>query len=288
MSDINSFSYWDKPTIVSRIADLKSRMRYEAGSPNPKEVELYHKCILTGLSSNAGPKKRILVLGMTPEIRSMAVSNGFEVISVDRSLDAVEMYKDWIPDELKANEEIIQACWFELEKYLAEPVDAVLGDGVFGNILSVEKHVVLLKILKNILNDKGTLVFRKALVPDNFDPDAYDADLLIQKYRSGLLTDAEFGFSMRLWGNYVKAYNPKSFILDNSLTFQRYQSWMNEGRLSEPEYTCICHYYFNGMNMILPQRKWEEILISINCKFERHQLEGKDWYYYYPVYQCRF
>lgn len=288
MSDINHSSYWDKHTITSRIADSNARIRFEAGSPNKEEVELYQKCILSGLSSIAGSRKRILVLGMTPEIRSMALGNGFNVISIDRSQDAVDMYKDWIPDEYRANEEIIHACWWETEKHIQEPVDAVMGDGVFGNILSVEKHVELLNILKGILASGGIMVFRKALIPEGFDTDAYRTDQLIQKYRSGLLSDAEFGFSMRLWGNYKEAYNPQTFILDNSQTFQRYQAWVKEGRLSDHEFACICHYYFNGLNMIVPQSKWEEILLSVGCKFRCNPLEGKDWYAYYPVYQCCF
>lgn len=288
MTTPKTSSYWDKSTILSRIADSENRIRYEAGSPNQTEVELYYHSIMSGSASNAVSKKRVLVLGMTPEIRYMALSKEFTVISIDHNLDVIDMYKDWVPDEYKKNEKIIHGSWWDIEKYLTEPVDVVLGDGVFGNILSVGKHCELLRILKAVLADNGIMIFRKALLPDGFDTNAYEADALIHKYRSGVLSDAEFGFSMRLWGNYKNAYNPQTFILENGITFQRYQAWAKEGILSEAEYACIGHYYFEGLNMILPQFIWEEILSSSGCSFKHFQLKGKDWYAYYPIYRCHF
>ena len=274
--------------MLTRIADSEARKRFEAGSPNPDEVELYRNCLLSGLSSNDLSGKRILVLGMTPEIRSMALCNGAHLISIDQSKDAIDMYKDWVPEEYSTNEIIIHASWRVAGKHMTLPVDAVMGDGVFGNILSVEKHVELLRVLKDITTKNGIMIFRKALVPDEFNPDQYDAHRLIQKCRSGILSDAEFGFSMRLWGNFKNAFDPECFLLDNSVTFQCYQTWMKEGKLSETEYASIKRYYFNGLNMILSQRKWEEILVSSGYKFKCHRLTGKDWYTYYPVYSSHF
>ncbi len=279
-------SYWDKYTIHTRIADTKLKIRHEAGSPNKEEIKLYLSCLLAGLSSNETSRKRLLVLGMTPEIRSMAVMNGFHIISVDQSKEAIDMYKNWIPEKFQQNEEIIHSSWWEINRHIDTSVDAVLGDGIFGNVLSVEKHIELLRIIKSILTKNGILVFRKALLPDRFNLKEYEANLLINKYRSGKISDAEFGFAMRLWGNSAKAYHPGNFILDNRKSFKLYESWVKKGQLSEKEYAYINNYYFDGLNMILSQRKWEEILESEGISFQKHQLNGKDWYSYYLIYSC--
>jgi len=286
MNEMKS-SGWDKPTILSRIADAKSMIRYEAGSPNMAETELYRSCILSGLLTGSEVCGTVLVLGMTPEIRSMALSCGFDVISMDRSSDAIDMYREWVPTRLASNEKIVNASWFEAGLHIDAPVRAVMGDGVFGNILSAEKHIELLRILKGLLTAGGVMVFRKILVPEGFDVEAYEARRLIGKYRSGLLTDDEFGFSMRLWGNYKRSYDPETFILDNSITFKLYQDWQKNGILTAKEYACISHYYFSGLNMIIPQRKWEELIASAGMKSDCHHLEGNDWYSYYPVYSLR-
>jgi hypothetical protein len=280
-------SYWDKYTMHTRIADTKRKVRHEAGSPNEEEVELYRKCLLAGLPSDKVSNKRIVVLGMTPEIRTMAVISDFHVISVDQSKDAIDMYKTWIPERLRQNEEIIHTSWWKIHKYIDIPVDAVIGDGVFGNVLSVEKHIELLRLLKSIVNKDGILVFRKALLPDQLDMKTYEAHHLIEKYRSGKMSGPEFGFAMRLWGNYLNSYHPDTFLLDNRKSFMLYKSWVEEGLLSEKEYACINNYYFDGLNMIMSQSKWEELLESENLSFKQHQLKGKDWYSYYSIYSCR-
>ncbi|MBN2215593.1 MAG: hypothetical protein JW723_15280 [Bacteroidales bacterium] len=281
-------NFWDRSVLSTRIADPETRTRYEAGSPGRDEVGLYQSCLLSGLRAGNLSGKRILVLGMTPEIRTMALGGGANLVSIDCSQDAIDMYRDWVPAQFAANETIICGSWWDAGRCVTSLVDVVMGDGVFGNILSVEKHIEIIGILRDLMADGGIMVFRKAMLPDDFDIDAYDAGLLIEKYRTGALSDAEFGFSMRLWGNYKNAYNPETFILDNSKTFRLYEKWMKEGILTEKEYACICHYFFKGKNMILSQRKWENILESEGCSYELHQLKGKDWYAYYPVYLCRF
>ena len=132
------------------------------------------------------------------------------------------------------------------------------------------------------------MIFRKALLINDFDANHYKADLLIQKYRTGKLSEAEFGFSMRLWGNFEQSYDPKKYLLDNAASFKLYKTWFNEGKLTKHEYACIYRYYFNGLNMILTQKKWEELLDMVGCDFTYHQLQGKDWYRYYYIYSCHF
>lgn len=288
MDDLSKSLYWDKSALLTRIADANSRRRHEAGSPNSEEVDCYRQVLFSGLTTKDLSSKQLVILGMTPEIRTMALQTGASLYSIDQSSDAIEMYKNWIPEAYRAKEQIIQDTWWDAIRKLSEPVHAILGDGIFGNILSQEKHLELLQLLKAHLAKDGMLVFRKAAFPGDFDFEAYSSDKLIEKYRSGSLSDAEFGFSMRLVGNTKDSYNPQSFMLDNSITFQTYHTWMEEGKLTKKEYACICWYYFNGQNMILSQPRWEEMLTNTGCSFSKHQLEGKDWYAYYPIYSCQF
>jgi hypothetical protein len=132
------------------------------------------------------------------------------------------------------------------------------------------------------------MIFRKALLANDLDPDDYKADILIGRFRKGELSGTEFGFAMRLWGNYNNAYNPVDYILDNANTFKLYKTWFENGRLTGEEYGYIYRYYFNGLNMILSQERWEEILVQAGCDFTCHPLQGKDWYRYYCIYSCRF
>jgi len=277
--------YWDKQTILSRIADPLTKVRYEAGSPNVDETEIYRKCI-GNIGSFSPSSVTVLVLGMTPEIRSMALKAGFNLISIDKSKEAVETYRGWVPSALSGREKIINAEWSEAKHHVNCSIYAIMGDGIFGNILSLEKHIELLEVLKRLLSKDSVMVFRKILVPEDIEEKAYDARSLISKYRSGGLTDNEFGFSMRLWGNYTNSYNTRTYLLDNSITFKLYKEWVKKNILSESEYSCIARFYFDGFNLIPPAQKWEEMLRSAGLKFECHRLKGKDWYSYYPIYKA--
>jgi hypothetical protein len=161
-----------------------------------------------------------------------------------------------------------------------------VGDGVFGNILSIPASRLHLRVFKNCLKDKGFLLLRKILIPKDLSLDKHKADVLLRRFRAGEITEAEFGFGMRIFGSYSEAYNRDSFILDNKIVFQRYEVWYNKGFLSEKEYAAIRRYCFNGPNLVPPQEVWENMLREEGYSFQLTTLKGRMWYQYYPIYCC--
>lgn len=274
--------HWNRPTLEARIADAARRQRHEAGSPNSEEITRYRELLLDG------PRpRRVIVLGMTPELRGMALTAVDRVIALERSPDAIALYRDWVPAADRRREWILQAEWFDLDRLLREPVDVVLGDGVFGNVLTMEGHRRLLAVLRAVLGPDGRIVLRQALVPRGFDPEARTAERQIEAFRAGRLSAAEFGFGMRLWGCYAEAYDPARGLLDNRVVFARYADWRDAGRLTDEEWSAIQRYYYGGRNMILSQEDWEALLTESGLVFAARPLTGRAWYDYYPVYACR-
>lgn len=272
---------WDRLTLETRIADAARRQRHEAGSPNPEEIARYRALL------PEGPRlKRAVVLGMTPELRAMALAAADQVVSFDRSSEAIALYREWIPVVDRRREWILQANWFDLDRLLARPVDAVLGDGIFGNILTLDGHRRLLSALPAVLEPHGRIILRHALVPRGFDWEANSAERQIERFRAGRLSAAEFGFGMRLWGCSTEAYDPARGLLDNSIVFARYADWRAEGRLTEQEWNAVQRYYYAGRNMLLLQDDWESLLNGCGLDFSMSPLEGRAWYAYYPVYAC--
>lgn len=280
-------NYWDSETLHTRIANPHNRLRHEAGSPNPQEVECYGRFLEMGLHQRIHTQSRkVVVLGMTPELRQLAHKMRCRVICVDNSAEAITLYIDWIAEEYRTNEHIIKADWMDLSDILEEPADAIIGDGVFGNVLSLNKYRELLHVFKESLHNEGFLILRTIMVPRNFAFSEHTTDRLIGQFRAGKITKAEFGFGMRIFGSYSGAYNTQSFILDNRMIFKRYEDWFKEGVLSDVEYTAIRCYYFEGPNLIPPQEIWEEILLDEGFTFQKLALEGSMWYEYYPIYYC--
>jgi hypothetical protein len=223
---------------------------------------------------------------MTPELRQLAHDLDCNVTCVDISLQAIRLFRDWISGHRSDSERIIQADWLELAGVLDRKFDVIMGDGAFGNILSITESIMLLRSLKAIKREGGFLVLRKIMVPRLFYLHEHTAEALLKQFRAGEITEDEFGFGMRIFGSYSEAYNRDTFILDNDIVFRRYRGWHGKGVLSEREYRVICRYYFNGLNLIPSQDTWEYLLSEAGYHFQSSPLSGRMWYQYYPIYCC--
>ena len=281
------YSDWNEEVYRSRIKDNGQRQRFEACSPNTEEIAQYRDYSLAAVQDNGQGQRRALVLGMTPELRCMAAEAGFELISADRNPDAIAIYRDWLQEPARSRETIIRGEWVALGEQIPGGVDVILGDGVFGNILGLQGHRDLLQELGSLLRPGGVIVLRQAIIPRSFPIQQYEAGVLLEKYRAGQLSDAEFGAAMRLWGVSGKAYNPDTCLLDNRIVYEHYAALEQSGIMTPAELKVIHRFYFGGKNMILPQDMWEDMLGSAGLAFEVKPLTGKDWYGYYPVYCCR-
>ncbi len=279
---------WDLKALRARTKDAGKRTLHEAGSPNREEIDLYGKFLLEAFPGRKPPlDKRVVVLGMTPGLRLLAHRLGCEVVCVDNNPAVIEFFRDWTPPESRHRERVVQADWMDLSNVLGGRADAILGDGAFAQVPSLEYHKALLGALKAAVREDGVLIFRKILIPRSFPFRENEAERLLEKFRAGCLTEAEFGLAMRIWGRFRHAYDPKTFLLDNGLVFERYETWRDEGVLSQHEHGIIRRYYFAGRNLIPAQDVWESLLAEAGLRFRCGSLKGKSWYRYYPVYCCR-
>lgn len=279
------FRGWDTKTLMNRLVPGGTDTRYAGGAPDPRETDCYRRCLLSFFPGGLGGK-RVLVLGMTPELRRMALALGAATHCVDKNSGSIAAYGPLVDARLRKNETTVQCDWLDMASVVSAPFDAVLGDGVFGNLLSIRDHDRLLKVLEEITSRRRLLLFRKILMPEDVEAAGLTAAQLIGKYRSGLIFGEEFGFSMRLWGDSEASYDHATCILDNRVFFQRCSVWRRRNVITDEEYTWVMRYFYDGLNMVLPREKWERVLADAGLRFERRVLEGRIWYRYYPVYAC--
>ncbi|RYC14554.1 class I SAM-dependent methyltransferase [Nocardioides zhouii] len=263
---------WDKETLLARIDDAARRIRHEAGSPCPPEIAAYARALPDGRRESA------VVLGMTPELRTLALSRFERVVSIDMSPEAVAAFGEW--PEGREREEIVQADWRDLPRY-ARGVDAVLTDGGFPNSSDVDGMGELLTCVRDVLRPGGRLVTRHPVVPEGLDLDAESHPRLVARYREGSLDPAEFGFGMRLLGHLRCCWDGKH--LDNVRLFAEIDS---DQALTDAERVLISRYVFNGRNVLLSAGEWERLLVGRGYEFAVEVLTGRDWYRYYPVYSA--
>jgi hypothetical protein len=273
---------WDRATLESRIQNAPARRRYAGGSPDAKEIAAYS----AGLPRSCEAGAWGVVLGMTPELRTLALSWFEHVLSIDQNPAAIALYRDWAAPVGGARESILEADWFALPDLLSRPVSAILGDGVFGNLPDLPAHTQLLGRLRSALAPHGRLVTRMALIPEGFNPARHRMDRLLAEFRAGVLDAAEFGFGARLVGHFESCYDPRTCVLDNAQLYAQCAARHAAGTLTWEEWGVIRRYYYGGTNCILPQREWERSLSETGWGFQILRCQGKAWYEYYPVYAC--
>ncbi|MFO1514011.1 MAG: class I SAM-dependent methyltransferase [Verrucomicrobiota bacterium] len=275
-------THWNRATLETRIANVQTQQRYFGGSPDPLEIAAY----AAGLGDNLHMSNSALVLGMTPELRVLALARFARLISVDSNPQAVSLYRDWVQPTDRARETIVEANWFSLSTVVAQPVAAVLADGVFGNLPDRAAHERLLRAIAAVLAPSGRFVTRMAMIPDVFDPATHHADRLLARFRAREVDAAEFGFGMRLVGHYETCYDRHTGLLNNAKLFAQCAARHAAGELTDAEHAVIRRYYFGGFNCILSQCAWEQVLAAGGWEFQMRRCRGKAWYEYYPVYSC--
>lgn len=269
---------WSESVLRSRIADSAARRRHPAGSPDDCEIAAY-------LAAAPRGRGRAVVLGMTPELRTAALGVFDELVTVERSPEAIALYRDWVPAAGRARETLLALDWMELGRQIAPgSVDAVFGDGVFGNLPDLSAHERLLALLVSRLRAGGRIIVRKALVPRDYEPSRHGAAALLTRYRRREIGDAELGFGLRLQGFLDRFYDEVRFRLDNEALFAHCEAEHAAGRLRDEEWAALRRYEFRAPNCILTQDAWESLLDDLGARWWIEPRLGSDWYRYYPVY----
>lgn len=272
---------WDAPTVRARIEDAGTRTRYAAASPSGPELDVYAR-VLEGLA----PPARVLVLGMTPELRRLALERGHTVIAVDRSAASIDAYRDWMPRSMRRRESVVERDWSELDTVVTQPVDVVLGDGVFANLPDVRAQEDLLAQIAAV-SAGGRLVLRKALLPRGLDPAEVAAPRLVEAYRAGRLDDAEFSLGLRVYGYLAEAYDGTTATLDGMRVYDAVERDRRAGRLTGEEFALAQRCVFRGRNTLPGQDAWEALLRRSGWHFECRVVGPKLWHGFYPMYVCR-
>lgn len=272
---------WNKRACTSRISDSEKRTRFAAGSPDEAEIAAYNRATI-----HAPGKSLAVVLGMTPELRVMALRKFDQVFSIDSNPTAIDLYQTWVPEYLRLREMIVKGDWLDILRRDLPKADVVLGDGVFGNLPDIQAHDELINSIKHVLKPGGLFITRKFTVPG--DPSDWQnfPDQLIEQYTNGQIDSIEFGFAMRLLGHLGCCYDPKTAILDNSRVFHEADEDVRSGKLTPTMRDHMNRFYFAGRNCLVTLKLWEEMLKKNGMSFKIMECSGKHWYSYYRVYRC--
>lgn len=150
-------NYWNK--MIGDWQKLKPPMR-----PSGRDLKIFEQFIKKYLKNKKG---RVLVLGATPEMRSLAQKFGQEIVVVDLNLDMIHGLTGLVKN-IKKQETWLKANWLNMplkQNYF----DLVLGDGVHAQTTMKEINIWWQHI-KSVLKINGLFVQRIFGINSNYLP----------------------------------------------------------------------------------------------------------------------
>lgn len=212
----------------------------------------------------------------------MAAEHFERTFAVDASEVAIDMFSDWLPDELRGKETVLHGRWDALSTLLPVPADAVFGDGITGNLGNFNGAVEVFKAVRSVLSASGRVVMRNVVVPEDAATGPYAFPQLLEDYRAGIIDAAEFGFTARILGFHDSAYDTATTTLDSAQVYSRLDAMGDT--LDPDEIAALGRYRFLGSNYF-PDRAEMNRMMAV-AGFDaasEHPVGDKLWHRYYPV-----
>ncbi len=147
-----------------RMARLWARFS-KPGRPSQDDIKNYNELLGVALGKIKNPK--VLVLGVTPEIRNLLYKyKNTKVYCVDMTIDMYRAMDVFIRYQNK-REKFIQSNWLSISRKVKN-IDVVIGDYVSGNIASHFDKFLL--EIKKVLKPGGYFIVRDLLIADSTKP----------------------------------------------------------------------------------------------------------------------
>jgi len=197
----------------------------------------------------------MLILGVTPELRDLALKEGFQVVAVDINLDVILKVSRFLKIKNRKKEIIIKGNWLEIpfkENYF----DLIVGHGSFNN-LCPKDHEKLFKKLKEWLKSKGYLWLLNIVYPEICFPSYQEYSNLYQKKK---ITQKDFHAYNRFVAFRDKAYNPQTKELSGKKVFQNAKEFYKKGILKKKIFKVIQRRMVLINHTILEESLWLKIL----------------------------
>ncbi|MEM8750328.1 MAG: hypothetical protein AAGF28_08495 [Pseudomonadota bacterium] len=268
---------WSKRDLQARIAG--NGHRHRAGSPAGREVECYRQNMVRALEN--AQSRRVLVLGMTPELRQAALDARAEIVSMELSQKAIDVYGDWIVSN--GSETIVQDNWLALDPSVHGRFGAILGDGVFPNLLTQGEQAALMGKLAQCLEPAGRIVMRHPVLPDAQELEDMHWTRLVSKLRNAEICEDAFGLSMRLWGLSQSADVMKDGMVDNAAVFSKIDALLDGGKISADEHQLVHRFRFFGKNLFASMGAFEELAARFDMAVTDHNINEGFWSRYYRM-----
>lgn len=267
MSEVSSMSEFDQTRhLVKYWRESKALFR------PPREALQIYEDHIARISSRKDAS--VLILGVTPELRMLALKNGCRVTAVDNNAIAIKAMDEFMDyTGLDRGREIILKCnWLDmpLEKH---QVDLALGDGSLTMLRNFENLENLLARLRELLKPDGYFSTKVGVYPDDWTQTGILDILRKYKQRSKKSLPEFYGPELVFELMFSRdAYDEKNGQMSYTKLIRKLRTSFKEGSISKSEFDFLHQNWISifefwgeiGMDMvlILPKRGRLEGLLA--------------------------
>lgn len=222
---------------------------------------------------------KMLVLGVTPELRDLGLRMGFEVTAVDINMNMINKMNELVEIKNREKEIIIKGGWLDVP-LRKNSFHCVVCDVSFNN-LTLRDFPRLFKKLQTILAPGGCVSLKEVVHPDN-DKQINSFEKNVELYRKKKISFNNFYLRARFMTFYDEAYNKKTKINSGKKVFEEFKKAHKKGIINKKELERLYKLYNEVSHTILKQSDFLKIfkryfkLISI-------KQSDSDNYDFYPI-----
>jgi cyclopropane fatty-acyl-phospholipid synthase-like methyltransferase len=236
----------------------------KAFRPTPEVLEVYeaHMKMISGRDD-----PYVLILGVTPELRMLALNHGCRVTAVDFDMVVVSAMSDFMDyTKVDQRKEIILKCdWLTmpLEKH---SYDLILADGSFNVLTNLTDYEKLLTKIYELLKPNGYVSTRIGVCPDNWTPTKVIDILKEHRIRVGNFVNVskspELTFKMMFS---LEAYDEKSSQMSYDKLLEEIRRLFENQKITKNEFDNLLESYsflrfWKEMTVTLPRKETAEEL----------------------------
>ena len=249
--------------------------------PSKMELEIHKKHILDHSSGVVNSK--MLVLGVTPELRDLGLSLGFDVTAIEISQEEINLMNQFLKVSDRKNEKVILGNWLDIN-LPEDSFDVVLGDLSF-NSIPFENYRKLLKKLRTVLKENGCMSIKNIIHPDLDLPKTFDD--YIAEYRKGYITMNELYILCRFYLFRENSFNPLTKENKGKMIEEKLLDLFEKNQISEEEYQKLLNQNNDSVHTILKETEFKNILEEYfkNIKV-KNTIENEYDKYLFEIFYC--
>lgn len=190
----------------------------------------------------------VLILGVTPELRMLALRKGCRVTAADISmvmLNAMSEFMNYNGLD-KTRETVIHGDWLSvpLEKH---GYDLVMGDGFLNCLGNISDYDILLAKLRDLLKPDGYVSTRSSNLPDTWKP--MNIIEILENYENSKAGTTPPGFFDITWSLRLAlsadSYDEKSSRWTWEKVTRKLRMLDEEGKISHDTFKPVLDYFYN-------------------------------------------